>query len=655
MADQYLDFSPERALQSAKNILRSNLWDILQIFNGLDSDQSLYGVNGIPEPLHIGASPHDDLGIDNYIPGVFLTYRLGSTFRDDASYFMRGSPTIEARIVLSEQATGTAVPDEYVNQMFAYQRAVAYILSTIWLDKGRACDAGVVNARLQLIDDTPLIRLTDAPMFVRIGRVVVELDQQIFNQWHAIHPYQPVAITSPAAHTITSDDDILVEGIGEPGTVITVNGVPVQVDGSGAWSILVHLAAGQNTITAADDQSSASVVVVLVTPIVITYPPDGAIMPAGLITFTGTGPAGQNIYAEGDTIPVDSGGVWTWEHVYAPPINTIVFTGEDGQAASVTLNVLSDPLKMDPIGELIDGKYYVFTDSVTVTGTAQPSIPIVVNGQTVQVDAQGDWSATVSVVHGENVIRAVGDDGQIVQRVVTLWNDVDLLAMEPVVFVDTLDESTLWIDEHKTQQASSIGDPVWVVENKGTLGDLADFSSATSADRPVRRADGVTDGRIDCTSLSILPRPYSVFGSAYRYGGDNGDSSIRSQLGSVGKDGDVAFFTGSSENLQFGWLRRDIPVGNIFARSIGAILTGQEIPGDVYLIRVSADEISEGNPDPDGQYALPASPTRNYTAPWAITPNSVMTVAKFILFDRALSKDNAQLICKWMRAMEVTP
>ena len=392
-----------------------------------------------------------------------------------------------------------------------------------------------------------------------------------------------------------------------------------------------------------------------VVPIDVVYPPNNAILSNPMVTFSGTGPANQLLFARGESIQVDGMGNWVWTHAFNEPSPVVVFEGESGQRATVRFSIIMQPLVINPIGEDIDGTRYVFTESVEVTGTATPNSTITVNGQPVSVDSDGYWTATVTMIEGPNTITAIGADGQFAQAEVVFFGEQSVLAMGPIVFVDTLDESTLWIDEHKTQRASSIGDPVWVVENKGTLGDLADFSSATSADRPVRRVDGITDGRIDCTSLSILPRPYSVFGSVHKHGDANGGAPMRSRTYSAGRDGDVEFFVGSVENARFRWARRDDPLENISARSVGAIVTGQEIPGDVYLIHVNADEIAEGNPDPDGQYELPKSPTRNYTAPWSITPNSVMAVAKFILFDRALSRDNAQLICKWMRAMEVTP
>ncbi len=178
-----LNFSPERAMQSAKKALEAQLWNVLQAKEGLDVDQSLYGANGLPKPVYIGASPHDDLAIDQLTPGVFLEYRLSNSFLGDASHALRTRPTIEARVLLSEHDTGTTVPEEFVAQIDAYLGAIAYVLSTWWIDRGAACDAGVDSARIVQIDRTPLVRVAESSVWVRMGRVVIELDQRLFNQW----------------------------------------------------------------------------------------------------------------------------------------------------------------------------------------------------------------------------------------------------------------------------------------------------------------------------------------------------------------------------------------------------------------------------------------------------------------------------------------
>jgi len=89
--------------------------------------------------------------------------------------------------------------------------------------------------------------------------------------------YQPptptplfLLVTEPANLTIVADQPIRIAGRTRPGTLITVNGVAVLVDGQGQFATLVQLEPGPNSIDviarSTDGQSLSSTVSVIYTP-----------------------------------------------------------------------------------------------------------------------------------------------------------------------------------------------------------------------------------------------------------------------------------------------------------------------------------------------------------------------------------------------------
>ena len=77
-------------------------------------------------------------------------------------------------------------------------------------------------------------------------------------------------ITEPANLTIVAGQPVRIAGRTRPGTLITVNGVAVPVDGQGEFATLVHLEPGPNIIDviarSTDGQTLSSTISVLFTP-----------------------------------------------------------------------------------------------------------------------------------------------------------------------------------------------------------------------------------------------------------------------------------------------------------------------------------------------------------------------------------------------------
>lgn len=223
-----------------------------------------------------------------------------------------------------------------------------------------------------------------------------------------------------------------------------------------------------------------------VVPIEVLYPPNNAVLSNPVVTFNGTGPANQLVFARGESIQVDGMGGWVWAHTFSEASPNVVFEGESGQRATVRLSIIMQPLLINPVGQDIDGTRYAFTEDVEVTGAATPDSTITVNGQPVSVGGDGLWSVELTLQAGQShVITAQGGDGQVVQASVYVWGEQDALALEPDVWLDPRDASTLFIDSAGTTPVQFSGDPIGLWRNKGGLGSAGDAVQAVSASRPV--------------------------------------------------------------------------------------------------------------------------------------------------------------------------
>lgn len=243
-----------------------------------------------------------------------------------------------------------------------------------------------------------------------------------------------------------------------------------------------------------------------VVPIDVVYPPNNAILSNPMVTFSGTGPANQLLFARGESIQVDGMGNWVWTHAFNEPSPVVVFEGESGQRATVRFSIIMQPLVINPIGEDIDGTRYVFTEDVEVTGTATPNSAITVNGQSVAVDSEGNWFIELTLQAGQShVITAQAGDGQVAQTSVYVWGEPDVLALQPRAFLKRGEHR--YIDAAQTQAAVD-GDPVgaWVDPVRNVA-----FTQSVSANRPIafeggiQLIDGDVGKRLTAAGLSFGP------------------------------------------------------------------------------------------------------------------------------------------------------
>lgn len=278
----------------------------------------------------------------------------------------------------------------------------------------------------------------------------------------------------------------------------------------GLWSVVYGLPAEITELAdgLADPAGDADVPVV---PIEVIYPPNNAVLSNPVVTFNGTGPANQLLFARGESIHVDSMGSWVWTHTFSESNPVVVFEGESGQRATVRFSIIMQPLTINPIGEDIDGTRYAFTELVHVSGSATPDSTVSVNGQPVVVGGDGLWSLDLTLQAGQShVITAQGSDGQVAQASVYVWGDPDLMAMDPAIWLDPTDASTLFVDADGVIPCVP-DDPVGLWLNKGTLGSVGDAKQAVSANRPIWSDGMVTlESNQAMTTGHVAAMPFSV-------------------------------------------------------------------------------------------------------------------------------------------------
>ncbi len=108
------------------------------------------------------------------------------------------------------------------------------------------------------------------------------------------------------------------------------------------------------------------------------------------------------------TVTLNADGTFTYRGT-STGTDSFTFRANDGtvdsNTATVTVTIHAVP---PPPPDLTISVPTTLTreSSILVSGTTGPNLPVVVNGTTVQADGYGNWSTTVSLVEGENVITA---------------------------------------------------------------------------------------------------------------------------------------------------------------------------------------------------------------------------------------------------------
>ena len=274
-----------------------------------------------------------------------------------------------------------------------------------------------------------------------------------------------VAIT-----TIEGGDDLInaaeaaggvtVSGTAEIGATLTVNGVAVTVDASGAWTTSVATAGeGLLVVTAvATDAAGNSTTVThdltvdtLAPAVAITTIEGGddlinAAEAAGGVTVSGTAEIGATLTVNGVAVTVDASGGWTTSVATAGEgllVVTAVATDAAGNSTTVTHDLTVDTVAPAVAITTIEGGDDLINAAeaaggVTVSGTAEIGATLTVNGVAVTVDASGGWTTSVATAgDGLLVVTAVATDAA--GNSTTVTHDLTVDTVAPAVAITTIE------------------------------------------------------------------------------------------------------------------------------------------------------------------------------------------------------------------------
>ena len=273
-----------------------------------------------------------------------------------------------------------------------------------------------------------------------------------------------------AITTIEGGDDLInaaeaaggvtVSGTAEIGSTLTVDGAPVTVDTSGAWTTSVTPAGdGPLTVTAVATDAAGNTATdtrvltidTLAPAVAITTIEGGddlinAAEAAGGVTVSGTAEIGSTLTVDGAPVTVDTSGAWTTSVTPAgdgPLTVTAVATDAAGNTATDTRVLTIDTLAPAVAITTIEGGDDLINAAEaavgsTVSGTAEIGSTLTVDGVPVTVDASGAW--TTSVVppgDGPLTVTAVATDAAGNSATATHALTVDTVA--PAVAITTIE------------------------------------------------------------------------------------------------------------------------------------------------------------------------------------------------------------------------
>ncbi|MGP8110289.1 MAG: Ig-like domain-containing protein [Thermoplasmata archaeon] len=245
-----------------------------------------------------------------------------------------------------------------------------------------------------------------------------------------------LALTSPTAG-LTNHTAVVVSGTTEPGATVTVDGTPVIVGVSGAFTTTLTLANGPHTIVvvatdAAGNQATASVLVTVdTTPpsLTISSPITGSITRDSIAQVNGTTDPGATVAVNGVQAAVSGSGGFSVSLPLEEGLNTVtaVATNAAGNTATTSVTVTLDDV---PPALALTSPTTGLTNhsAVVVSGTTEPGATVTVDGSAVTVGVAGAFTTTLTLADGAHTIVVNATDAAGNRATVSVQVTVDTTA-----------------------------------------------------------------------------------------------------------------------------------------------------------------------------------------------------------------------------------
>jgi len=227
-----------------------------------------------------------------------------------------------------------------------------------------------------------------------------------------------LTLTSPTAG-LTNVTAVVVSGSTDPGVTLTVDGTPVPVGISGAFTTTLTLSNGPHTIVvnatdAAGNQASDSVLVTVdTTPpsLAISSPLTGSLTNNPVAEVSGTTDPGASVAVNGVQAAVSPSGEFSVALPLPEGSNTItaIATNAAGNSATTSVTVTLDTV---PPALTLTSPTAGLTNhsAVVVSGTTQPGATVTVDGSPVTVGVSGAFTTTLTLANGPHTIVVIATD-----------------------------------------------------------------------------------------------------------------------------------------------------------------------------------------------------------------------------------------------------
>ena len=254
----------------------------------------------------------------------------------------------------------------------------------------------------------------------------------------------PLVIANfPASQTVKTDK-IEIEGSTAPDAILHVNNEPatIAVTSNGVFRITRQLTEGANTliITAADaagnTTSTQSEIVVRTEPplITLTSPQADTWINATVATVTGNVPPDARVQVNGREAQVGPDGFFTIDVLVQDGDNILRVVAIDPVGNTATEERIIHVRSHGPaitISNVPDG-LSVAESTLRVVGKVDPGSSIALNGNAAPTDSQGNFTTTLALQEGQNIITLVSTDQA--GNTTTLTRQVTYTVEQPSLF-----------------------------------------------------------------------------------------------------------------------------------------------------------------------------------------------------------------------------
>jgi flagellar hook assembly protein FlgD len=214
------------------------------------------------------------------------------------------------------------------------------------------------------------------------------------------------------------EEEIVIEGVTEADATVWLNNEPqpVPIDSSGGFHITHRLQEGENRIALsvtdhAGNRSSITrqVTLILKPPdIVVDNPPSDLWINQKLLSVQGRVPPGTALTVNGTEATVDKEGEYNVDILLQEGENILAFEASDavGNVATterrVFLKTRPPAISLSSVKEGME----VREPSLLVVGQTEVGASVRLNGRELAVDSRGGFQGLVSLVQGDNVVKA---------------------------------------------------------------------------------------------------------------------------------------------------------------------------------------------------------------------------------------------------------